>query len=335
MMLKTALGIGRPMQLMQGILFREYRAAQPMVKYNLTKPAVDISKHDPNGEFSESVVDFIKARDFENSGGRKIDVISLESGDKKGTVEVNNFVFAANPRIDILHRNMVWYRACIRTGTASTKTRGERRGGGRKPWPQKGSGRARHGSNRSPIFEGGGLAKGPKPRDYSYQLPFRIRRMGLRTALSCRLAQGDLTVVEDFSCIQQHSQLEDLLAERGLQNCHLVDGFQNDELDQLTRQVDSLSSTSALFLHVYGILVRHKLVLSLGALRLLDEKLCEDNRVINTSKYELYHQDLMIDKELLFHEYDPKSNSIIGKYQPPLPKKSLRKKPPMSRLDWK
>ena len=337
MLLQKTLRLGKSFQLIRPILLREYRVV-PVIKYDLTKPVVDLSRHDPEGQFSPSVLNFIKARDFENSGGKKVDVISLRNGEKKGTVEVNDFVFGANPRIDILHRNMVWYRACIRSGTACTKRRSEVRGGGKKPWRQKGSGRARHGSIRSPLWRKGGSVKGPKPRDYSYQLPYRVRRMGLRTALSCRLAQGDLTIVEDLSpsvLPQSSHEFEEILMRLGLQNCHIVDGYQNDELDHITKDIENVTSTHALFLHVYGILIRHKLVLSLNALRILDEKLCEDNRIVTAPQYELYHQDMMLDKKLLFHEYDPKSNSIIGRFLPKAPKKSLRKKPPMSRQDLK
>jgi len=320
----------KTLQLIRPFIYREIRI-QPVISHNLTKPTVDLTKHDPDNKFSPSVLNFIKARDFENSGGRKVDVVSL-NGENKGTIEVNNFVFGTNPRIDILHRSMVWYRASIRRGTASTKTRGEVRGGGRKPWKQKGSGRARQGSIRSPLWRGGGKAKGPKPKDWSYHLPFKVRRMGLRVALSCRLAQGDLTVVDDFSSLPTCSQeFQKLLIEQGLENSLLVDAFENKELNMLTMDLEKVSYNHALFLHVYGILVHHKLVLSLDALRILEEKLCEDNRIINTPEYELYHQDMLLDKKYINHEFDPKTNCIFG---PKIskPAQSIRQKPAMSSI---
>jgi len=325
--------LGKSIQLIRPLLYREIRA-KPVISYNLTKPVVDLSKHDPECKFSPSVLNFIKARDFENSGGRKVDVVSLYNGEKRGTIEVNDFIFGANPRIDILHRSMVWYRASTRSGTACVKRRGEVRGGGRKPWKQKGTGRARQGSIRSPLWRKGGSTKGPKPKDWSYHLPFKVRRMGLRVALACRLAQGDLTVVEDLNSLPSASpEFQELLVGLGLGNSHIVDAFENEELDRLTSDLDHVSSNHALFLNVYGILVHHKLVLSLDALRILEEKLCEDNRIINTPEYELYHQDMLLDKKLLNHEYDPKTNRIFGNIYKKPPKKSIRKNLPMSRIN--
>jgi len=344
------------------LLLREYRV-HPVIKHDVKKPEVDLTRHDPEGVFSEKVCEFIKARDFENSPeGIKVDVISLATGEKRGTVEVNNFVFGANPRIDILHRNMVWYLASIRAGNAHRKDRSEMRGGGRKPWPQKGSGRARHGSIRSPIWLKGGSAKGPRPRDWSYELPHKLRRMGLRTALSCRLAQGDLTIVEDLvpgvSFPTEQNEFLKLFHERGLRNSLVVDAFENEELDEITREIHMkhkhrwelqlgvdkpdertthpVNSTNALFLHVYGILIRKNLVLSLDALRVLEEKLCEDGRIVTLPHYSLYHEDMLLDKNLLFTEYDVTSRDIAGRLIPNRrPKNSIRKKPPMSRQDFK
>lgn len=322
--------------------FRGYHHVRPVIKHNLSKPEVDIDKYDPTGKFSPMVRNFINAREFENAGGRMVDVVSLQTGENKGSVVVNDFVFGCNPRLDILQRNVVWYRASIRLGTASVKRRGEVRGGGRKPWPQKGTGRARQGSIRAPHWRKGGSAKGPKPRDWSYNLPYKVRRLGLRTALSCRLTQGDLTIVEDLTDLPTDPKdIAYILQNRGLENCLIVDGFENKQLEFVTRDFEKVDATHSLFLHVYGILMRQKLVLSLQALQLLEEKLCEDNRIVTAPEYELYHQDMLLDKSVLFHEYDPKSKDIRGALIPKPPKNTLRKKlavkkkPPMSRRDLK
>ena len=95
------------------------------------------------------------------------------------------------------------------------------------------------------------------------------------------------------------------------------------------------SRISILVLHVYGILLRHKLVLSLPALRILEEKLCEDGRKINDPNYELYHKDMLLDKNVMFHEYDPKNKKIRGRFIPKLPKKNIRRTLPRSRQDLK
>ncbi len=119
-------------------------------------------------------------------------------GKKTGTVDLNADIFGIEPNTAVMHQVVTAQLAARRAGTHSTKTRGEVRGGGRKPWRQKGLGRARHGSIRSPQWAGGGVAHGPKPRDYSQRTPKKMRRLALRSALSARAADGKIKVVETF-----------------------------------------------------------------------------------------------------------------------------------------
>lgn len=119
-------------------------------------------------------------------------------GTKQGTVDLNPDVFGITPNRAVMHQVVTAQLAAARAGTASTKTRAEVRGGGRKPWRQKGLGRARHGSIRAPQWAGGGVAHGPKPRDYSQRTPKKMRRLALRGALSDRAATGKIKVVETF-----------------------------------------------------------------------------------------------------------------------------------------
>ncbi len=120
-------------------------------------------------------------------------------GTSKGTVDLNPDVFGIEPNTAVMHQVVTAQLAAKRAGTHSTKTRAEVRGGGRKPWAQKGLGRARHGSIRSPQWAGGGVAHGPKPRDYSQRTPKKMRRLALRSALSVRAADAQIKVVEDFA----------------------------------------------------------------------------------------------------------------------------------------
>ena len=120
-------------------------------------------------------------------------------GSRTGEVELNPDIFGIEPNTAVMHQVVNAQRAAARAGTHSTKTRAEVRGGGRKPWRQKGLGRARHGSIRSPQWIGGGVAHGPKPRDYSQRTPKKMKRLALRSALSVRAAEGCVKVVEDFS----------------------------------------------------------------------------------------------------------------------------------------
>jgi large subunit ribosomal protein L4 len=118
-------------------------------------------------------------------------------GASAGHVEVTSEVFGLEPNLHVLHLAVRREQANARSGSASSKTRAEVRGGGKKPWKQKGTGRARAGSTRSPLWAGGGVIFGPKPRDYSFKLPRKVRLLAMRSSLSA--AQSKIKVVESFS----------------------------------------------------------------------------------------------------------------------------------------
>jgi len=120
------------------------------------------------------------------------------AGDPIGEVTLDPAVFGIEPNVAVMHQVVTAQLAAARSGTADTKTRGEVRGGGRKPWRQKGLGRARQGSIRSPQFRGGGVVFGPHPRSYRQRTPKKMRRLALRSALSARAAEGQVKVVESF-----------------------------------------------------------------------------------------------------------------------------------------
>ncbi|MGB6068854.1 MAG: 50S ribosomal protein L4 [Desulfomonilaceae bacterium] len=124
-----------------------------------------------------------------------VDVIN-QKGEKVNSIELDETVFNADIRDSLVQKVVVWQLAKRRSGTASTKTRGEISGGGKKPWRQKGTGRARAGTNRSPIWTGGGTIFGPKPRSYAFSLPKKVRKAALRSALSSKLKDDQLTIVD-------------------------------------------------------------------------------------------------------------------------------------------
>ncbi len=126
-----------------------------------------------------------------------VDVLNIQK-EKVGEVELQEEIFGVPVRGHVLHEVVTWQRACRRAGTASTKSRGEVRGGGRKPWRQKGTGRARAGSTRSSIWRGGGVIFGPKPRSYAYNLPKKVRALALKMALSSKLQAGQLVVLDEY-----------------------------------------------------------------------------------------------------------------------------------------
>jgi len=119
-------------------------------------------------------------------------------GAEKGEIALDPGVFGIEPNTAVMHQVVTAQRAAARSGSASTKTRAEVRGGGRKPWRQKGLGRARHGSIRSPQWKGGGVAHGPKPRSYAQRTPKKMKRLALRSALSVRAAADAVKVVDTF-----------------------------------------------------------------------------------------------------------------------------------------
>ncbi|RIK11417.1 MAG: 50S ribosomal protein L4 [Acidobacteria bacterium] len=126
--------------------------------------------------------------------------VALKSqvGEAKGTVNVPDEVFGIEPNVAVMHQVVVAQLAAARSGTHSTKTRAEVRGGGAKPWRQKGTGRARAGSIRSPLWVGGGRSHGPKPRDYGQRTPKKMKTLALRSALSDRVATKGLIVVDEW-----------------------------------------------------------------------------------------------------------------------------------------
>jgi large subunit ribosomal protein L4 len=135
----------------------------------------------------------------------QIDVIDTQ-GKVVGTTELDETIWGIEPHIAVMHQALVRQQANARVGTADTKTRGEVRGGGRKPWRQKGTGRARQGSIRSPQWKGGGVVFGPHPRKYTKAMPKKMRRLAIRSALSAKQADSRLTVVRGLAEIEPRTK---------------------------------------------------------------------------------------------------------------------------------
>ena len=131
---------------------------------------------------------------------KQINILNT-NGSNAGQIDLDDKVFGIEPNIHVMHLALRRQLSNGRAGTASSKTRSEVRGGGKKPWRQKGTGRARAGSTRSPLFAGGGVIFGPKPRDYFLSMPVKARRLALKSALSAR--SNEISVVKDFSVITQ------------------------------------------------------------------------------------------------------------------------------------
>ncbi|BBE30897.1 50S ribosomal protein L4 [Tepiditoga spiralis] len=148
----------------------------------------------------------------------QLDMLNI-NGEKVGTVELREDIFGIEPNADLLFRYVDMQLANKRSGTASTKTRAEVRGGGRKPWAQKHLGRARAGSTRSPIFRHGGVTFGPKPRSYEKKLNKKMKRLALKSALSVRVSENNLMVLEDIKFDAPKTKtMKDIIKKIGVEN---------------------------------------------------------------------------------------------------------------------
>lgn len=182
-------------------------------------------------------------------------------------------IFGVAVRPHLLHQAVVMQLNNRRAGTASTKTRGEVRGSGRKPWRQKGSGRARAGSVRSPIWVGGGTAFGPAPRDYSYRIPKKARRQAVLSALSLKRQEDKLVVVEpeDVSEIKTRLMAE-ALAALGVGKSLLVIGDRDEKIELSARNLPDVKVLRVAGLNVYDVLRFEHLVLTREALQKIEER---------------------------------------------------------------
>ncbi|XP_013000777.1 large ribosomal subunit protein uL4m isoform X2 [Cavia porcellus] len=205
--------------------------------------------------------------------------------ERVGLAELHPDVFATAPRLDVLHQVAIWQKNFKRISYAKTKTRAEVRGGGRKPWQQKGSGRARHGSIRSPIWRGGGIAHGPRgPTSYYYMLPMKVRALGLKVALTVKLAQDDLHVVDSLELPTSDPQyLTELAHYRRWGDSVLLVDLTHEGMPrnivEATSRLKTINLIPAVGLNVHSMLKHHSLVLTLPTVAFLEKKLLwQDSR---------------------------------------------------------
>jgi large subunit ribosomal protein L4 len=200
------------------------------------------------------------------------------SNKEVGEVTLSDAVFGAELNESLIHSALMNFQANARQGTSATKTRGNVSGSGRKLWKQKGTGRARIASLRSPLWKGGGNVHGPQPRDWSYEMPKKMRRGALRSALSERLREGNLIVVDEFGF--DSSKTKDFIATMaGLGaavKTLVVDSLDNQNLILSSRNVKKTKVTNSFGVNIYDLLYHEKLFISKAAVeelsRLLDPK---------------------------------------------------------------
>jgi len=203
-----------------------------------------------------------------------VDIIDLNNN-KVGTVDLADEVFAAPVNEDLIYEAVRHYQAGIRRGTASTKTRHEVAGSGKKLWKQKGTGRARMGSIRSPIWRHGGTTHGPQPRDYSYHLPRKMQLGALKSALSAKLRDGELRVVQEFSIGDPKTKLmrEALNTIEATRSVLLVDNGDNRNLKLSSRNLEGVKLVPTRDVTVYDLLKHNHVLMSEAAARKLSEAL--------------------------------------------------------------
>jgi large subunit ribosomal protein L4 len=204
----------------------------------------------------------------------KAEVKTLD--DKKaGSIELADEIFGLEPRVDILQRVVVWQLAKRRRGTHKTKQRAEIRGTSAKVWRQKGTGRARHGNRKAPIFRGGGVAFGPQLRDHAIKLPKKVRKLGLKSALSAKQAAGELVVVDEAKLNEPKTRvLVQMLDKLGWKDVLIVDGPELDaNIVRAARNIVGVQLLPSQGANVYDILRRDTLVLTKAAVEHLEARL--------------------------------------------------------------
>ncbi len=193
-----------------------------------------------------------------------------------GDLELSDVVFGAELNESLIHAAVRSFMASGRAGTVGTKTRGDVSGSGRKLWKQKGTGRARIASIRSPLWKGGGNVHGPQARDWSYNMPKKMRRGALRSALSERVREGNVIVIDDFALSQPKTKdfLKSLdVLGLGENKTLIVDSFENENLLLSSRNVRRAKVVNSYALNIYDLLYHDKLVLSRAAAGELSELL--------------------------------------------------------------
>ena len=202
----------------------------------------------------------------------KFDVLDM-NGKKVSTIELSDAVFGMTPNEKVMHAAVVNFLANQRQGTQSTKTRSEVSGGGKKPWRQKGTGRARQGSIRSPQWTHGGVALGPKPRDYSYRLNKKVKRLAMVSALSAKAQAGEMVVIDKIEAAEYKTKTVAamLKAVDATKKALIVTPAVDEKLVKSAANLAGVSTTVVGQINTYAVLNGGKLVISADAAKKLEE----------------------------------------------------------------
>jgi len=200
--------------------------------------------------------------------------LRTQANETAGEIDLVSSVFGGPVRRHLLYEVIKMQRANRRAGTASTKTRGLTRGGGTKPWRQKGTGRARAGSIRSPLWVGGTTVFGPQPRDYAYRMPGSARRSALRSALALKVREGRLIVLDEIRIEPPKTKVvASLMDVLGVENGLIVTGSKNEPLERGARNLPHVKVLRAEGANVYDILRHRHLIVTRDAVEVLQGRL--------------------------------------------------------------
>jgi large subunit ribosomal protein L4 len=204
----------------------------------------------------------------------KLDVITLDGG-TAGSIDLDEALFGLEPRADILHRVVRWQRAKAQAGTHSTLGKSEVSYSTKKIYKQKGTGGARHGSKKAPIFRHGGVYKGPQPRSHAHDLPKKFRALGLRHALSAKAQAGELIVLDQAVMAEgKTSMLAKAAKELGWKRVLIIDGAEvNENFARAARNIDGIDVLPSMGANVYDILKRDQLVITKAGVEALEARL--------------------------------------------------------------
>ncbi|OFW75522.1 MAG: 50S ribosomal protein L4 [Alicyclobacillus sp. RIFOXYA1_FULL_53_8] len=201
----------------------------------------------------------------------KVTVYNM-SGEQVGDIELDERVFGAPVRPDLMHDVVLMYLAGQRQGNHKVKGRSEVRGGGRKPWRQKGTGRARQGSTRSPQWKGGGVVFGPTPRTYQYRLPKKVRRLALYSALTSKVDDGKVLVLDKLDLSEAKTKhMVALLKQFDLSKTLIVDSSKQEAVVRSARNIQGLKYVDANGVNVYDLLRHDHLILTTDAVAKVQE----------------------------------------------------------------
>ncbi|MDU4961546.1 MAG: 50S ribosomal protein L4 [Sporomusaceae bacterium] len=198
------------------------------------------------------------------------------AGQEVGEIELNDAVFGVDVNEAVVHQALVMQLASQRQGTAATKTRSMVRGGGRKPWKQKGTGRARAGTIRSPLWVGGGTVFGPQPRSYAFRMPRKARRLAIKSALTAKVQSGELVVLETLQYEQPKTkQVVELLKAFQLESgkALLITKDVEDNVEKSSRNIPGVKALTAGGLNVFDLLHHDKLLITRDAVARIEEVL--------------------------------------------------------------